>query len=253
MTKKADLAKVYEEKARARRARNLALAEAGVEFVDIDRAYISEEVTIGAGTVIGPDVEISGATAIGARCYILAGTRIENCKIGDGVTIDRSVLAGSLIENHTTVGPFAYVRPGCDIGARVRIGDFVEVKNSFIGDDTKVSHLSYIGDADLGSGINVGCGVVFVNYDGKEKHRSYVSDDAFIGCNVNIISPVSIGEGAYVAAGTTVTRNVPAGALCVDRPKAKVLEGWVERRGLLKGRMEKRLGTEQPEQPEQSE
>jgi bifunctional UDP-N-acetylglucosamine pyrophosphorylase/glucosamine-1-phosphate N-acetyltransferase len=140
------------------------------------------------------------------------------------------------------VGPFAYIRPGSIIGNHCRIGDFVEIKNSSIGDRTKVSHLTYVGDADLGSGINVGCGVVFVNYDGREKHRSVVDDGVFIGCNVNIISPVKVGEGAYIAAGGTVTSDVPSGALHVAREREKYIEGWVERRGLLKDFTKKQGG-----------
>jgi bifunctional UDP-N-acetylglucosamine pyrophosphorylase/glucosamine-1-phosphate N-acetyltransferase len=234
----------YLVKFEERRRRNLAFAEAGVDFLDIDRAYIEDGVSIGAGSWIGVDVEISAGSQVGAGCRILSGSRIENCLIGDGAVIDKSVLKDSEVGAGATVGPFAYIRPGCRIGPAVKIGDFVEVKNSVIGDKTSVAHLSYIGDADLGSGINIGCGVVFVNYDGKEKHRSVVGDDAFIGCNVNIISPVRIGEGSYVAAGTTVSGDVPPGALCVERGKARVLEGWVDRRGLLKGRIEKRRNTD---------
>jgi len=238
-----DLSKIerdYEVRARRRRERNLAHAANGVEFLDIDRAYIDEEVAIGKDTYIGADVVLTGRTVIGRGCRILSGTRIEDCRIGDGVTIDRSVVLESEVGDGARVGPFAYVRPGSRIGARAKIGDFAEVKNSSVGEGTSVAHLSYIGDADLGDGINVGCGVVFVNYDGKDKHRSRIGDDAFIGCNVNIISPVTVGDKAYIAAGTTVTGDVPEGALYVERGKAQVLEGWVERRGLLKGRIEKR-------------
>jgi len=238
-----DLSKIerdYEVRARRRRERNLAHAANGVEFLDIDRAYIDEEVAIGKDTYIGADVVLTGRTVIGRGCRILSGTRIVGCRVGDGTEVDHSVLLESEVGEESTVGPFAYVRPGCRIGSHVKIGDFVEVKNATVGDGTKVSHLSYIGDADLGKGINVGCGVVFVNYDGKDKHRSTVGDDAFIGCNVNIISPVRIDGGSYVAAGATVTGDVPSGALYVSRDRARVLEGWVERRGLLAGRIEKR-------------
>jgi len=231
---------LVQERKNERLAINLLLAENGVEFLDIERAYIDPDVPIGAGTFLGVDVEITGASSVGEGCRILSGTRIEDCRIGDGVTIDRSVVLESEVGDGARVGPFAYVRPGSRIGARAKIGDFVEVKNSAVGEGTNVAHLSYIGDADLGDGINVGCGVVFVNYDGKDKHRSRIGDDAFIGCNVNIISPVTVGDKAYIAAGTTVTGDVPEGALYVERGKAQVLEGWVERRGLLKGRIEKR-------------
>ncbi|MPN50577.1 Bifunctional protein GlmU [bioreactor metagenome] len=135
--------------------------------------------------------------------------------------------------NNTNIGPFAYLRPGSVIGNDVKVGDFVEVKNSSVGDGTKASHLTYIGDSDVGENVNIGCGVIFVNYDGKEKHRSVVKSGSFVGCNVNLVSPVVVEEGAYVAAGTTVTRNVPKGALCVGRAREKNIEGWVARRGLL--------------------
>ena len=234
-----DTEKYYEEKARQRRRINLAFAEAGVEFFDPDQAEIEDGVRIGAGTYIGPGTIITGATVIGEGCRIGQACRIENCEIADGVEIGHSVIKDSAIGEGSNIGPFAYIRPGSRIGKHCRIGDFVEVKNSGIGDETKVSHLSYIGDADLGSGINIGCGVVFVNYDGKVKHRSKVEDGAFIGCNVNIVSPVTVGEGAYIAAGGTVTRDVEPGALYIARDKGNEIKGWVERRGLLKPRPKK--------------
>jgi bifunctional UDP-N-acetylglucosamine pyrophosphorylase/glucosamine-1-phosphate N-acetyltransferase len=141
-----------------------------------------------------------------------------------------SVLTECAVGEGSTVGPFAYLRPDADVGKNVKIGDFVEIKNSRIGDGTKVSHLTYVGDSDLGENINLGCGVVFVNYDGREKHRSVVGEGAFIGCNVNIVSPVNVGENAYIAAGTTVTTDVPAGSLSVGRARTKHIPGWVERR-----------------------
>jgi bifunctional UDP-N-acetylglucosamine pyrophosphorylase/glucosamine-1-phosphate N-acetyltransferase len=168
--------------------------------------------------------------------------RIEGCVIGSGAEVDHSVLKESRVGENTMVGPFAYIRPGSNIGANCRIGDFVEVKNSNIGDGTKVSHLTYIGDADLGKGINVGCGVVFVNYDGRDKHRSFVGDGAFIGCNVNIISPIRIGPSAYIAAGGTVTCDVPPGALHMARERGRNIENWVERRGLWGPRSEEQGG-----------
>jgi len=220
----------YKEKAKARRKINLSFAEKGVVFFDLDQAQIDEGVRIGQGTTIGPGTIITGDTVIGENCKIGQSCRIENCKIEDGADIDHSVLLESSVGLETRVGPFAYIRPGSKIGNRCRIGDFVEIKNSTIGDETKVSHLSYIGDADLGAGINVGCGVVFVNFDGREKHRASIGEGAFIGCNVNLISPVSVGAGAYVAAGGTVTRNVPPGALFVARQRGRIIEGWVSRR-----------------------
>ena len=232
----------YEEKAQARRRVNLAFAGQGVEFFDLGQAFIEEGVRIGAGTYIGPGTIITGDTVIGENCRIGQSCRIEGCMIEDGAVIEQSVLMDSRIGAETHVGPFAYVRPGSCIGSRCKIGDFVEIKNSTLGDDVKVSHLTYIGDSDLGSGINVGCGVVFVNYDGRDKHRSTVGDGAFIGCNVNIISPVRIGAGSYIAAGGTVSRDVPSGALFIARDRGRSIEGWVEKRGLLKTHLEKKGG-----------
>ena len=229
-----DIEKLYEEKALERRRVNLAYAENDVEFFDLGQTEIDVGVKIGAGTYIGPGTIIKGDTVIGENCRIEQGTRIDNCEIGAGTTVDHSVLSDSKIGKETTIGPFAYIRPGSSIGDRCRIGDYVEIKNSGIGDDTKISHLSYVGDSDLGEGINIGCGVVFVNYDGWEKHRSVVEDGAFIGCNVNIVAPVRIGAGAYVAAGGTVTSDVEPGALFVAREKGKSIVNWVARRGGLK-------------------
>jgi bifunctional UDP-N-acetylglucosamine pyrophosphorylase/glucosamine-1-phosphate N-acetyltransferase len=246
----------YEDQRETNRKRNLAYAAQDVTFRDIDSVYIEDGVKIGAGTYIEQSVSISGDSAIGVRCTIGQGSVIAASKIGDGceilqnsriigseidagATVLLSVVTGSKIGADTNVGPYAYVRPGSNIGVGVKIGDFVEIKNSNIGNGTKVSHLTYVGDSDLGEDINLGCGVVFVNYDGKTKHRSTVGDGAFIGCNVNIVSPVTIGEEAYIAAGTTVTTDVPAESLSVGRTKQKILEGWVKRRGLLKERKAK--------------
>ena len=145
-----------------------------------------------------------------------------------------STLTDSSVGDYTNVGPYAYVRPGSRIGSHVKIGDFVEVKNAVIGNDTKISHLTYVGDAEVGERVNLGCGVVFVNYDGKNKFKTVVEDDCFVGCNVNLISPVRVEKGAYVAAGSTITKDVPAGALGVARERQTNIEGWVERKGRKK-------------------
>lgn len=155
---------------------------------------------------------------------------LKSARIGRGCTVNASQVTESSVGAHTTVGPFAYIRPGCRVGEHVRIGDFVELKNSVIGDGTKVSHLTYIGDSDFGRGINVGCGVVTVNYDGKKKYRTTVEDDAFIGCNVNLVSPVRVGRGAYLAAGGTITEEVPEDSLVVARARATVKPLWAKKR-----------------------
>ncbi|NLD20508.1 MAG: UDP-N-acetylglucosamine diphosphorylase [Clostridiales bacterium] len=224
----------YEEKEKARIERNLAYMEAGVDFVDLKMAYIDEGVKIGKGTKIYPCVVIEGDVTIGENCTVGQNTRIKDSHIGHDTIVQSSVILESKIGNGTTVGPFAYIRPNCDIGDGCRVGDFVEIKNSKLSDGAKASHLTYVGDSDVGERVNLGCGVVFVNYDGSKKYRSVVEDGAFIGCNANLISPVRVGKDAYVAAGSTITTDVPEGALYVARAKGKSLEGWVKRRGILK-------------------
>ncbi len=213
-----------------RHRKNLALMREGVILLDPKKTYIDPDVRIGTGTVVHPGNTLTGGTVVGERCMLLPGSRLHKAVIGDEVTIENSVLTECAVGNRTTVGPFAYLRPGAEIGEGCRVGDFVEIKNSVIGDETKISHLTYVGDADLGKNINLGCGVVFVNYDGKHKHRTTVEDDAFIGCNTNLVSPVRVGSGAYVAAATTVTEDVPAGAFAIGRSRQTVKEGWVEQR-----------------------
>ena len=226
--------KKYKEQEVKRVEINLRHMENGVEFVDLYAAYIDEEVEIGRGTVIGPCVTLKGNTVIGENCIIGQNSRVENCRIADGVEIQSSVLLDSSVGEETKVGPFAYVRPGSRVGAHCKVGDFVEIKNSSFGDGSKASHLTYIGDSDVGSGVNLGCGVVFVNYDGTNKYRSTVEDGAFIGCNSNLVSPVTVGAGAYIGAGSTVTEDVEADALYVARAKGVTKEGWVSRKGILK-------------------
>ncbi|MDR2089918.1 MAG: UDP-N-acetylglucosamine diphosphorylase [Clostridiales Family XIII bacterium] len=231
-----DLLKEYREKAEERLRINLRHAENGVLFTDIETAYIDARARIGRGTRIGPCAVIEGDTRVGEDCLIGQNTRIRDSRFGKGVHVEQSVVVESEIGDGACIGPFAYLRPGSRIGAGAKVGDFVEVKNSSLGAGAKASHLTYIGDADIGADVNLGCGVVFVNFDGREKHRSVVGNGAFIGCNVNIVSPVVVGDGAYVAAGTTLTTDLPAGALAVGRARQRVLEGWVKRRGLLKSR-----------------
>lgn len=223
----------YEEFEEKRKKINLKHLENGVKFVDINAAYIDETVVIGEGTIIYPCAVLEGDTVIGKNCIIGQNSRVVNSELMDEVEIQSSHILDSKIGKKTKVGPFAYIRPNSNIGASCKVGDFVEVKNSTMGDGAKASHLTYIGDADVGADVNLGCGVVFVNYDGKNKHRTTVEAGAFIGCNTNLVSPVNVGEKAYIAAGSTVTKDVPGGSLYVSRSKERVIDGWVERRGLL--------------------
>ena len=226
--------KEYEKLERQRISINLDYLEAGVRFIDIRTAYIDEGVTIGAGTVIYPCVVIEGDVTIGENCTIGQNSRIKDSVIGDDTSIQSSVILESKVGSGTSVGPFAYLRPNSEVGDGCKVGDFVEIKNSKLGDGAKAAHLTYVGDSDVGERVNLGCGVVFVNYDGSRKYRSVVEDGAFIGCNVNLVSPVHVGKDAYIAAGSTITEDVPDGALYVARAKGRTLEGWVEKKGILK-------------------
>ena len=226
--------KDYEKLEKERIERNIGYANQGVIFMDIRRAYIEEGTRIGEGTFIYPDVILEGNVSIGKDCRIGPSTRIKDSNIGDRTEVQNSVVLESSIGNETKVGPFAYIRPDSNIGSKCKVGDFVEVKNSSMGDGTKAAHLTYIGDSDVGRDVNLGCGVVFVNYDGTNKHRSVVEDGAFIGCNTNLVSPVTVEKGAYIAAGSTVTRKVPADSLLIARAREEIKEGWASRSGLLK-------------------
>ena len=224
----------YEEMEARRIERNLEYLDAGVVFIDLKAVYIDEGVRIGKGTVIYPCVVLEGDVEIGENCTIGQNTRIKDSIIGNGTSIQSSVILESKVGNETSVGPFAYLRPNSEIGSHCKVGDFVEIKNSKLDDGAKAAHLTYVGDSDVGKKVNLGCGVVFVNYDGSKKYRSVVEDGAFIGCNVNLVSPVHVGKDAYVAAGSTITNDVEEGALYVARSKGKSIEGWVEKRGILK-------------------
>jgi len=202
----------------------------GVTLIDPDATYIDEDVEIGRDTIIYPGNVLQGKTSIGERCNLYPNSRIFDSAIDNEVTIQSSVILESRIGEKTTIGPFAYVRPETVIGKSTRIGDFVEIKKSVIGDGTKVSHLTYIGDAEVGKNCNFGCGTVVVNYDGKEKCKTIIGDNSFIGCNSNLISPVSVSDDTYIAAGSTITENVPAGALAIARAKQINKEGWVYKR-----------------------
>jgi bifunctional UDP-N-acetylglucosamine pyrophosphorylase/glucosamine-1-phosphate N-acetyltransferase len=202
----------------------------GVTIIDPEHTYIGPDVVIGCDTVVYPGNVLEGSTIIGEDCVLYPNNRVVNSVIGNGVQLQASVVLDSRIGDATTVGPYAYLRPGSVIGNGVRIGDFVEIKNSSIGDGTKISHLTYVGDAEVGKGVNLGCGVVFVNYDGVKKHRTVVEDKAFIGCNVNLVAPVRVGQEAYIAAGSTITEDVPGKALAIARERQINKEGWVERR-----------------------
>lgn len=202
----------------------------GVIFVDENSVYIDETVEIGEGTVIEPNVMLRENVKIGKNAVIGFCSDIKNSVIADGVNIKHSVIVDSEIGADTTVGPFAYIRPNCKVGEKVKIGDFVEIKNSTIDDGTKLSHLTYVGDADVGKNVNFGCGTVVVNYDGRKKYRTVIEDNAFIGCNTNLVSPVKVEENAFTAAGSTITDDVPKDSLAIARAKQVVKKDWVKSR-----------------------
>jgi len=208
------------------------LMEEGVIIDDPDSTYIDSPVTIGADTRILPGTHIEGNTTIGQGNIIGPGVRIQNCTIGSGNEIEFSVLRDSDIGSLCKIGPYAHIRPGSSIKGHNRVGNFVEVKNSCLEEGSKVSHLSYIGDGDVGKDVNIGCGVVFVNYDGRKKHRTVVEDGAFIGCNVNLVAPVRVKKGAYIAAGSTITKDVEEYSLAIERGTQAEVKDWVKRKGL---------------------
>ncbi len=190
----------------------------GVSFCDLS-AQIAEDVVIGRGTVILPGVILQSGTVIGANCTIGPNTVIRDSKISDNATVNQSQISGSTVGEGTAIGPFAHIRNSCEIGAHCRIGNFVELKNSKIRDGSKMAHLSYIGDTEMGEEVNIGCGTVTVNYDGVRKHRTYIGDRAFIGCNTKLIAPISVGKDAFTAAGSTLTESVPDGAFAIARSR----------------------------------
>ena len=200
----------------------------GVTLIDPSNTYIEANVIIGSDTVIYPASYIGKGSRIGSGCTLMGANRLDNATVGDNCTVEASVLLSCSVGNNTTVGPNAYLRPKAVIGNNARIGDFVEIKNATIGDGSKVSHLSYVGDATVGKRCNVGCGTVFVNYNGKHKFRSVVGDNVFIGSNSNLIAPVELKDGAYIAAGSTVTKDIPSGALCVARSREYIKDGWAD-------------------------
>ena len=209
------------------RTRLYALLRAGVQIWDVENCYVSPQAEVGAGAVLMPGTMILGQSAVGDACVIGPNTLLDNARIGAGTRVNSSQIYDSTIGANGTVGPFAYIRPGCVIGDKTRIGDFVELKNSTIGDGTKVSHLTYVGDSDVGKSVNFGCGTVTVNYNGLKKYRTVIGDNAFIGCNTNLVAPVSVGDNAYTGAGTTITEDVPSGALAIGRPRQVNKKDWV--------------------------
>jgi bifunctional UDP-N-acetylglucosamine pyrophosphorylase/glucosamine-1-phosphate N-acetyltransferase len=204
---------------------------AGVTLVDPATTYIEAEVTIGADTVIHPGVHLRGRTVIGRDCEIEPGVVITDCSLAERVHVKAgSVLSGSTVGAETDIGPMAHLRPGTVLAGENKIGNFVETKKAAIGKGSKASHLTYLGDAEIGAGVNVGCGTITCNYDGVNKHVTIIEDGVFVGSDVQFVAPVRIGKGSLIGAGSTITKDVPADALAITRAEQKVVEGWAARK-----------------------
>lgn len=214
-----------------RQNKNEELMAAGVTIVDPATTYIDPDVEIGPDTVLQPGVIIEGQTRIGSACEIQGYVRIRDSEIGDRVTINNfCLIVGARVANGASVGPFAHLRPETTVGERAKIGNFVELKKTTMGAGSKANHLSYLGDATIGDHVNVGAGTITCNYDGVRKHETVIEDDAFIGSDTQLIAPVRVGKGAYVAAGSSITEDVPGGALGIARGRQANIDGWVARK-----------------------
>ena len=214
-----------------RNAKNEELLAAGVTLIDPATTYVEGDVQVGADTVIHPNVYLEGRTTVGIACEIHAGTRLVNATVGDRVTIrNYCVVTDSTVESDAVLGPFAHLRPGSVVQSEAHVGNFVELKKATLGRKSKASHLTYLGDATIGDNVNIGAGTITCNYDGKNKHQTVIGDGAFIGSDSQLIAPVTIGKGAYVAAGSSITDDVPDEALAITRGRQVNKEGWARRK-----------------------
>jgi bifunctional UDP-N-acetylglucosamine pyrophosphorylase / glucosamine-1-phosphate N-acetyltransferase len=214
-----------------RAAKNAELMAAGVTLEDPATTYVQPRVRVGADTIIHPGVSLEGDTIVGAGCEIHSGARIVNSVIGDAATVlNHTLIVDSTVGEHASVGPFAHLRGGASLSKKAKVGNFVELKKAALGEGSKAMHLAYLGDAVIGSKVNIGAGTITCNYDGVHKHVTTIEDGAFIGSDSQLIAPVTVGEGAYVGTGTTVRENVPAEALAVSAGKQRNIEGWARER-----------------------
>lgn len=214
-----------------RRTIVMKLVQRDVIVLDEERLYVGPDVKVGPNTVIYPDVYIEGNTTIGANCTIYPNVRVLDCQIGDNVQIrEFTVIEKAILEDGVVVGPFARLRPETVVHKGARIGNFVEIKNSTVGEGTKALHLSYIGDASVGRNVNIGAGTITCNYDGVKKHRTVIEDDVFVGSDTQLVAPVKVSKGAYIGAGTTVTKDVPPESLAISRSPQKNIPGWARKK-----------------------
>ena len=202
------------------------LLQAGVLMMDPAAVYVEEGVTVGAGTLLLPGTILRGETRIGRDCCIGPQAMLTGCTVGDGCTVNASQCEESTIQAGCQIGPYAHIRPHCVVGEGSKIGAFVQLKNCTLGRGTKMAHLTYVGDSDVGEDCNFGCGTITCNYDGFQKHRTTIGSHVFVGCNTNLVAPVTVEDGAFIAAGTTVTDTVQEDAMAIGRVRQEVKEGW---------------------------
>lgn len=217
-------------------AKRQALLEAGVEMLDPASVYVEETVTVGEGTFLMPGTILRGNTVVGPNCKLGPDVMLTDCIVEEGVTINASQCEDSRICKNCEIGPYTHIRPHCVVGEGSKIGAFVQLKNCNLGAGTKMAHLTYVGDSDVGDNCNFGCGTVTCNYDGFKKFRTTIGSNVFVGCNTNFVPPVKVGDGAFIAAATTVTNDVPEDAMVIGRSKQTVKEGWAAANREKKGK-----------------
>lgn len=213
------------------------LLQAGVRMMDPTAVYVDEGVTVGAGTLLLPGTILRGRTAIGTNCQIGPQVMLTDCTVEEGCSINASQCEESVIEKNCQIGPYTHIRPHCLVGEGSKIGAFVQLKNCNLGKGTKMAHLTYVGDSDVGADCNFGCGTITCNYDGFHKYRTTIGSHVFVGCNTNFVAPVTVEDGAFIAAGTTVTGHVPEDAMAVGRVRQEVKPGWAAKNRKKKGNL----------------
>lgn len=217
-------------------AKRKQLLESGVKMMDPSAVYVEDAVTVGEGTLLLPGTILRGSTAVGPNCEIGPNVMLTGCTVGANTTINASQCEDSRIEANCQIGPYTHIRPHCVVGEGSKIGAFVQLKNCNLGAGTKMAHLTYVGDSDVGENCNFGCGTVTCNYDGFQKHRTTIGRNVFVGCNTNFVPPVTIGDGAFIAAATTVTEDIPGDAMAIGRTRQTVKEGWAAANREKKGK-----------------
>lgn len=225
------IAELVAEDARLKEDAARKLITSGVTIYRPETCVIDAGVQVAAGTVIEPFVQLLGSTRVGSDCHIRSFTVIENCTIGDKVLVRQScILTDSIVKHGAKIGPFTHLRPESEIGEDAHVGNFVETKKAKLGKGSKANHLTYLGDAEVGAGSNIGAGVITCNYDGVNKHRTRIGEKSFVGSDSTLVAPIEVGDGAYIGAGSCITKNVPAGALAVGRSRQVIKKGWAEAR-----------------------